>query len=66
MLPMTGLYEIWMSRGHGLYPGPKFRYLDDARRYVEDHRGEASLAVKGPDGEWEMIVARRRMARGTR
>jgi len=59
------LYEIWMSEGRGMKLGPRFRLLHDAERYIEEHRGEASLAVKSPDGKWEMIASRRRMARGT-
>lgn len=59
------LYEIWMSCGHGMKPGPKFRFLEDARRYVTEHEAEASLAVKDPDGHWSLIAPRRRLARGT-
>jgi len=59
------LYEVWMSSGEGMYPGPKFRLLDDARRYVQEHRREASVAVRAPDGHWAVILPRHRMARGT-
>lgn len=58
------LFEVWLSSGEGMYPGPKFRLLDDARRYVHEHRREASAAVKAPDGHWAVILPRR-IARGT-
>lgn len=54
----AGLYEIWFSRGTGIQPGPKFKLLQDARRYVADHAREASHAIRGPDGHWEPIQAR--------
>jgi len=54
------LYEVWCSRGWGLVAGPRFRYLGDARRYVEAHRRFASLAIRNPDGQWEYVAARRR------
>ena len=52
------LYEVWWSNGTGLRPGPKFRLLSDAERYIADHAADASFAVKSPDGRWEVIVAR--------
>jgi len=47
------LYEVWFSRGNGFSNGPKFRLLDDARRYVVAHLPEASFAIRNPDGHWE-------------
>jgi hypothetical protein len=48
------LYEVWFSRGNGFSTGPRFRFLDDARRYVADHLPEASYAIRDPEGHWEM------------
>lgn len=62
---MSPLYEVWTSRGQGMQLGPRFRLLEDARRYVDEHHEEASFAIKGPDGLWAMIAPRRRLARGT-
>jgi hypothetical protein len=59
------LYEVWLSHGHGTCVGPKFRYLEDAERYVAEHHAEASYAIKAPDGHWAVIAPRRRLARGT-
>ena len=54
----THLYEVWVSRGDGMRPGPRFRLLSDATRYVDEHDDGASLAVRAPDGRWELIVSR--------
>ena len=54
----TKLYEVWFSRGGGLHLGPKFLRLEDARRFVKSHAREASHAVRGPDGHWDMILPR--------
>lgn len=55
---LAKLYEVWWSNGTGLKPGPKFRLLADARRYVEAHQHEASYAVRSPDGAWALILPR--------
>jgi hypothetical protein len=57
-LAMTRLYEVWFSRGAGTISGPKFRSLDDARRYAVGHRNDASYAIRNPDGKWELILKR--------
>ncbi|MBL0217931.1 MAG: hypothetical protein IPQ07_29135 [Myxococcales bacterium] len=54
-----GVYEVFVSTGMGIHVGPKFRLLDDARRYVELHAHEASHAVRGPHGDWELVEPRR-------
>jgi len=59
------LYEVWMSHGVGLEPGPKFKNLDDACRFIDQHTGEASFAIRTPQHTWTMIRARRRLARGS-
>ena len=60
MLVRTPLFEIWLSRGTGMVRGPRFRWIVDAQRYVHEHRDEASIAVRSPDGSWEFIVPRSR------
>jgi hypothetical protein len=64
----TPLYEVWMSHGDGIVLGPRFRRFEDARRYVLEHRKDASMAVRSPDGSWALIAPRprRNWARGTR
>jgi len=57
-LAMTRLYEVWFSRGTGTISGPKFRSLEDARRYALGHRNEASYAIRNPEGKWEMVLKR--------
>jgi hypothetical protein len=64
MMRHGGLFEVWLSRGTGLEPGPRFRLLDDARRYVACHV-DASYAIRSPDGHWETFDRAIR-ARGTR
>lgn len=46
------MYEIWWSQGNGTQKGPKFRRLSDAQRYVFEHAGQASFAIRGPVGYW--------------
>ena len=58
------LYRVWISRGQGLMPGPRFRLLVDAQRHVATQSDNASYAIQAPDGSWETIEARR-LARGT-
>ena len=48
----TAMYEVWSSCGDGCQRGPRFRLLDDAVRYVTQHNGEASFAIRCPDGHW--------------
>ena len=55
---MNHLYEVWCSRRKGITVGPKFRLLEDARRYVIGHRHEASFAIRNPDGRWELVLSR--------
>jgi hypothetical protein len=67
---MHALYEVWFSRGEGFTCSAKFRQLEDARRHVEEHAGEASFAIRDPEGRWEtykrtIVPARHRLARGT-
>jgi hypothetical protein len=57
---MRGLYEVWCSSGKGTELGPRFRMLGDARRYVDEHRDQASYAIRGPDGKWEFVLHRAR------
>lgn len=55
----AALYEVWWSAGNGTHIGPRFKHLDDAIRYVHDHEGEASHAIRGPSGRWEFVEKRR-------
>lgn len=59
----NALYEVWFSRGDGLQKGPRFRQRIDAERYVFAHEGEASFALRAPDGHWEQVLARLRRRR---
>jgi hypothetical protein len=59
------LYRVWISNGQGLNPGPGFRLLDDAKRHVAERDDDASYAIQAPDGTWEAISSRMRIARGT-
>jgi len=45
-------YEVWWSMGTGTHTGPRFRNLRDAIRYVSDHWGEASFAIKTGEDRW--------------
>jgi hypothetical protein len=60
MRTRVALYEVWCSRGTGMIMGPRFRHFVDARRWVDAHRHEASMAILGPDGEWEYAAPRTR------
>jgi hypothetical protein len=53
-------FEVWCSRGTGMVLGPRFRHFEDARRYVDSHRYAASLAIRGPDGDWVYAAPRAR------
>jgi hypothetical protein len=52
------LYEVWFSRGDGLRRGPRFRQRADAERYMYTRQDEASFALRGPDGRWELVTSR--------
>ena len=52
MINSDKLYQVWWSRGHGTHRGPRFRLLQDALRYLVDHSGDASYALRCPDGHW--------------
>lgn len=54
----TALYEVWFSTGEGTHKGPRFKRIEDARRYVFSHLQEASFAIRNPAGEWELVEAR--------
>lgn len=49
---MKGMYQVWLSRGDGPEPGPRFRLLGDAFRFIFTHSDGASCAVKTPNGQW--------------
>ncbi|MCA9678288.1 MAG: hypothetical protein H6709_09370 [Kofleriaceae bacterium] len=56
MTRQPALYEVWFSVGEGFHRGPAFRLLADAERYVVQHLGEASFALRRPDGHWEIVA----------
>ena len=50
-------YEVWWSKGQGSQRGPTFAHLEQALKYVSDHAGEASYAIRQPDGfDFEITV----------
>jgi hypothetical protein len=53
------MYQVWFSTGRGFQPGPKFRLLEDARRHVVAHAGDAAWVIKSPDGAWTDFRRRR-------
>jgi len=48
------MYEVWSAVGSRLEPGPRFRALADAIRYVDTRHGGASLGIRNPDGSWHV------------
>lgn len=46
------MYQIFVSGGGRLEPGPRFRWLKDAVRFVESCGGTKSYAIRDPDGGW--------------
>lgn len=46
------LYIVYASKGDGLERGPGFRHYADALRYIGAHWGEASFAVRSPEGRF--------------
>jgi len=46
------MFEVWLSKGQGLVPGPRFRVLEDAVRHAEENRESASYAIRKPFGGW--------------
>jgi hypothetical protein len=50
------VYEIWATQGQGGDKIAEFKSLADALAYVEQHEGEASYAIKYPNGQWHRWV----------
>jgi hypothetical protein len=46
------MYEVWATQGQGGCKVQEKVTLQEALDYVEEHIGEASFAIKKPDGEW--------------
>jgi len=46
------MYEVWCAAGDGLRPGPRFRLLADALRYIEAQPERERFGVRRPDGDW--------------
>lgn len=47
-----GFFEVWVSSGVGMKPGPEFSRLTDALRYVGAHLDEGAFAIRLPNGMW--------------
>ena len=45
-------YEVWWSKGQGSQCGPRFTSLEQALKYVAEHAGQASFAIRQPDDTW--------------
>ena len=46
------MYELWATQGQGGSKELEFKTLQEALDHVEQHKGEASFAIKYPDGKW--------------
>jgi len=46
------IFEIWASQGQSGIKIEEVSSLEIALKYIEDHEGEASFAIKLPNGEW--------------
>ena len=58
------MYRVVWSTGMGVRRGPRFRYLRDALRYVNDRRGERrSYAIQRPTGDVVYLAPRDSVAR---
>lgn len=44
--------ELWASQGQSGSKTLEFNSLQDALKFIEEHLGEASYAIKYPNGEW--------------
>lgn len=65
------MFAVYLSMGSGLRPGPRFRLLVDAKRFVTENRRRGSFAILEPNGNWhtwpsgEVILPRRNPASAT-
>jgi len=48
------MYELWVSQGQGGSKECVFDSLEEALKFVEDHAGQASFAIKYPDGTFHV------------
>jgi hypothetical protein len=46
------MYEIWATQGQGGIKIHETETLEEALKYILSHKGEASFAIKLPDGRW--------------
>jgi hypothetical protein len=46
------MYQVWYSEDAAMKPGPRFRLLQDALRYIARPDHERSFAIRTPEGEW--------------
>jgi len=45
-------FELWATQGQGGAMQEEFPTLEEALLYVEQHKDDASFAIKLPDGSW--------------
>jgi diguanylate cyclase (GGDEF)-like protein len=48
------MFEVWSALGDDLTPGPRFRALADAERYVSQPE-HTSDGIRNPDGSWHRL-----------
>lgn len=53
------MYQVWTSLGNRMNPGPRFRSLADAVRYIDTHPAGESLGIRNPDGSWHSLPQHR-------
>ncbi len=46
------VYEVWATQGQGGIKESEHPTLEEALAYVTKHKGEASFAIKYPNGSW--------------
>ena len=46
------MYQVWFSEDAEMQPGPRFRLLQDALRYVSRPDHDRSFAIRTPEGSW--------------
>lgn len=49
---IVGSFTVHATQGQGDVVLGTYRTITDAKRYVAHHMGEASFAIKQPDGKW--------------
>ena len=47
-----GFFEVWVSVGFGMQPGPEFNELAQALRYIGARLEDGAFAIRLPNGTW--------------